>query len=93
MPKAPTLPDAFAKWPALLQAFHGLSKAQTESCLTWGIGEDWRDLRIDYVPERVMRRLKIAVSLDQDPVDILRAIRECWDRALLDHLVRSGAVH
>jgi len=77
----PTLVQAFEKWPDWLDAFsdfHGnrWSKAQVDACLTWAIGDDWKDVRFDLVPQRLMQRLGMAIPLEAHPIQTLKAVAE-----------------
>ena len=85
----PTLVEFFDRWPEFLKAFssgredgHGgfyeeqWTKSQIEGCLVWGLGEDWKDLRVDLVPMRLMERLGVAIPAEQDPFQTFKALAE-----------------
>ena len=82
-PNNPTLVNAFQKWPYLLNAFQDhegnrWTKKQIESCLEWAIGEDWKDLRFDLLPSRLMLRLNLIVVMEEDPLTTFRRIADKW---------------
>ena len=94
MAKPPSLVDVLDRWPIFeVVALDRMGKNEIDRMFTWSIGEDWKSVKIDYVPERIMRRINLAVPLDADPMDTFIAIKEEWTRYLLDQAVEQGKRH